>query len=139
MPTALQNLPLRSELLAASSSARTLNAGSPAFMQMLQQEKQTDSSTSPLAVVADTLNPLQHIPIIGGLYRSVSGDNLSSAGMVLGGLLFGGPVGFLAGTAAAVFSAVTQPDTIDQTAGVATATLTTQATKAYAKAGSIAI
>ncbi len=139
MPTALQNLPLHSELLAASSSARMMNAGNPAFLQMLQHDKQTDSSTSPLAVVADTLNPLQHIPLVGGLYRSVSGDNLSSAGMVLGGLLFGGPLGFLAGTAAAVFSAITQPDPTDQTAIVAAAASSTQATKAYAKAGSIAI
>ena len=45
----------------------------------------------------DIINPLQHIPIIGHLYRALTGDNLNAGGRILGGLLYGGPMGFVAG------------------------------------------
>lgn len=53
----------------------------------------------------DIINPLQHIPIISTVYRAVTGDSISAPARVLGGLLFGGPAGMLAGTAGAVMAA----------------------------------
>ncbi len=45
------------------------------------------------------LNPLQHLPIIGMIYRQVTGESvpppLSIAGSVVSGALFGGPLGIL--------------------------------------------
>lgn len=41
----------------------------------------------------DIVNPLHHIPVIGQLYRKVSGDVISPAFQVAGGALFGGPIG----------------------------------------------
>lgn len=53
----------------------------------------------------DIINPLQHIPIVSTVYRAVTGDSISAPARVIGGFLFGGPVGMLAGTAGAVMAA----------------------------------
>lgn len=47
----------------------------------------------------DAINPLHHIPVVGAIYRELSGDEISPASRVAGGALFGGPIG--AGLAAA--------------------------------------
>ena len=41
----------------------------------------------------DVINPLQHIPIISTLYRSISGDTIDPGAKIAGGTLFGGPLG----------------------------------------------
>lgn len=48
--------------------------------------------------VLDMVNPLQHLPIIGPLYRELTGDTLSPGARLIGGTIFGGPLG-LAGAA----------------------------------------
>lgn len=47
----------------------------------------------------DIINPLQHIPILSGLYRKITGDEISPAARLIGGSLFGGPIGFAAALA----------------------------------------
>jgi len=47
----------------------------------------------------DIINPLQHIPVISSLYRSITGDEIAPLPRILGGALLGGPIG--AGTALA--------------------------------------
>jgi len=49
--------------------------------------------------IIDVINPLQHIPVIGTLYRKLTGDVIDPATRIAGGALFGGPIG-------AAFSAV---------------------------------
>lgn len=44
----------------------------------------------------DTLNPLQHIPVVAQIYRHVTGDTISPAARVAGGALYGGPIGLIA-------------------------------------------
>ncbi len=44
----------------------------------------------------DVINPLQHIPVVGSLYRNLTGDEISGPAKIMGGLLFGGPVGLVA-------------------------------------------
>lgn len=44
----------------------------------------------------DVVNPLQHIPVIGDLYRDLTGDQIGVGARLAGGTLFGGPVGFIA-------------------------------------------
>ena len=44
----------------------------------------------------DIINPLQHIPLISNIYREMTGDTLDAAPRVLGGTLFGGPIGLIA-------------------------------------------
>lgn len=48
------------------------------------------------ADLVDTLNPLQHIPVVSELYRSVTGDRISPHARIAGGTLYGGPVGAVA-------------------------------------------
>ena len=43
--------------------------------------------------VLDLINPLQHIPVVGNLYRKLTGDVAAPAIRVAGGALFGGPLG----------------------------------------------
>lgn len=58
---------------------------------------------SSFADLIDVLNPLQHIPGVAEVYRSVTGDQISEgaryAGNALYGLAFGGPVGLSVMTA----------------------------------------
>lgn len=46
----------------------------------------------------DIINPLQHIPVIGSVYRSLTGDTMKGMSGIIGGAIFGGPVGAIAGT-----------------------------------------
>jgi len=43
--------------------------------------------------VLDLVNPLQHIPVVGNVYRELTGDTLAPGIRVAGGALFGGPIG----------------------------------------------
>ena len=44
----------------------------------------------------DIINPLQHIPLVSNIYREMTGDILDPATRVMGGTLFGGPIGLVA-------------------------------------------
>lgn len=44
----------------------------------------------------DIINPLQHIPLVGSVYRDLTGDEIDPASRIIGGTLFGGPVGTIA-------------------------------------------
>ena len=41
----------------------------------------------------DVVNPLHHIPVVGHIYRKLSGDSINPAMRIGGGALFGGPLG----------------------------------------------
>ena len=43
--------------------------------------------------LVDIINPLHHIPIVGSIYRNLSNDTIRGPGKVIGGALFGGPIG----------------------------------------------
>lgn len=45
----------------------------------------------------DVINPLHHIPIVSHFYREATGDEIKGASRVLGGGLYGGPVGMVVG------------------------------------------
>ncbi|MGQ0526582.1 MAG: hypothetical protein ACT4OY_00895 [Alphaproteobacteria bacterium] len=49
------------------------------------------------ADLLDMINPLQHIPGVGHIYREMTGDQIRPAGRVIGGALFGGFIGAGAG------------------------------------------
>lgn len=50
----------------------------------------------------DMINPLHHIPVVGQVYRAVTGDQISDSARIAGGGLFAGPLGI--GIAAATIS-----------------------------------
>ena len=43
----------------------------------------------------DIINPLQHIPIVSNLYQSATGDTMGAIAQIVGGAIFGGPIGAL--------------------------------------------
>lgn len=43
--------------------------------------------------LVDMINPLQQAPIIGDAYRQVTGDTIKPIGTIIGGAIFGGPIG----------------------------------------------
>jgi hypothetical protein len=49
------------------------------------------------------LNPLHHLPVIGTIYREATGERIPPMLRVIGGGLFGGPIGMLS---AAVMAAL---------------------------------
>ena len=49
----------------------------------------------------DIVNPLQHLPVIGTIYRAVTGDTISLGARLVGGALFGGPIGVMSEAALA--------------------------------------
>ncbi len=58
----------------------------------------------------DIVNPLQHLPLISTLYRDLTGDDIGPAARVLGGALFGGPIGAAVSVASAVVDEATGDD-----------------------------
>jgi len=60
--------------------------------------------------VLDAVNPLHHLPVIGSIYRALSGDTLAPAPRVAGGTLYGGPLGFAASLANVAVEGVTGND-----------------------------
>ncbi len=43
--------------------------------------------------LVDMVNPLHHIPVVGHLYRHFTGDEIKPISTIIGGAVFGGPVG----------------------------------------------
>lgn len=58
----------------------------------------------------DIVNPLHHLPVVGTLYRAVTGDTLAPGSRVLGGTLFGGIGGFVVSLVNAVVENETGSD-----------------------------
>lgn len=52
--------------------------------------------------VIDMINPLQHLPVIGMIYRELTGDTIKSFSSIIGGTIFGGPVGAVSSTVNAI-------------------------------------
>ncbi|MCG5242807.1 hypothetical protein ACIU1J_11850 [Azospirillum doebereinerae] len=62
----------------------------------------------------DVINPLQHIPIVSTIYRNVTGDTIQPAARVMGGMLYGGPLGGMAAITNAVVEEAQGKDIPDQ-------------------------
>lgn len=42
----------------------------------------------------DIVNPLQHLPVVGSIYRYLTGDEPAAGTRIIGDALYGGPIGF---------------------------------------------
>lgn len=58
----------------------------------------------------DVINPLQHLPVVSTIYRSLTGDTISDAARMAGGALYGGPLGLISALANVVVEAETGSD-----------------------------
>lgn len=66
----------------------------------------------------DVVNPLQHIPVISSIYRAVTGDEISLGARLLGGALFGGPLGVLTAGVNAAFEEIVGGNIAEQAASL---------------------
>lgn len=62
------------------------------------------------STVLDIVNPLQHIPIVSTIYQKLTGDVASPAANIIGGALFGGPIGFAVASADTALKSETGKD-----------------------------
>lgn len=60
----------------------------------------------------DVVNPLHHLPVVGGVYRHITGDEISSVARIAGGGLYGGPIGAAASLASAAIEEHTGKDIV---------------------------
>lgn len=56
------------------------------------------------------INPLEHLPVIGTIYRAITGTHIGVPERIAGDALYGGLWGAVSGAADAVFEAVTGKD-----------------------------
>lgn len=88
------------------------NMASDAFqaLRTARAEGRVDANQVSFADLIDTVNPLQHIPVVSTLYRDLTGDTISSQARIAGGALYGGPIGFVASMIDSVVNTVTGDD-----------------------------
>jgi hypothetical protein len=67
----------------------------------------TDTGDSFWDDVLDVVNPLQHLPVVGTLYRAITGDKIGDVEKVAGDTLYGGPIGLASSLADLAFEKMT--------------------------------
>jgi len=70
----------------------------------------TASLDSAFEDLLDIVNPLQHLPVVGTLYRTISGDAISAIPKIAGDALYGGLWGVVSAVADTAFEAITGKD-----------------------------
>jgi hypothetical protein len=60
--------------------------------------------------ILDVVNPLQHLAIVGTLYRKLTGEQIKPFPRAAGDLLYGGPLGFVGSIADTLFEKLTGKD-----------------------------
>jgi hypothetical protein len=51
----------------------------------------------------DIINPLQHLPVVGTIYRAITGDQIKTPEKIAGDAIYGGPLGALSSVADAIY------------------------------------
>lgn len=92
----------RAEAKSAFQSAKGDMRTDPAAPPIASGEDNHDGGFSFLDLV-DVLNPLQHIPGVGTIYRAITNDTIKPATSFAGGALYGGPLGGAIALASSVF------------------------------------
>lgn len=79
------------------SSVTPLNNTIPGLHDGMPETKvitSLDGGADFFDTILDIVNPLQHIPIVSTIYRAITGDQIAGPARLIGGALFGGPLGF---------------------------------------------
>jgi hypothetical protein len=74
------------------------------------QSADVDSGNSFWDNVLDVVNPLQHLPVVGTIYRAATGDRIGDVEKVAGDTLYGGPIGLVTSLADVAFEKLTGKD-----------------------------
>src|SRR5690606_9541890 len=80
-------------VLSAAQAGRPAQKNSVALAYSPQQESPASDTSFGFADLLDMVNPLQHIPVVGTIYREVTRDTIRPSGKIIGGAVFGGPIG----------------------------------------------
>lgn len=80
------------------------------YIETSAEEASLNSEEFGFSDLIDMVNPLHHVPIVGHLYRSFTGDEIKPIGNIIGGAVFGGPVGAASGLINTVVEAETGKD-----------------------------
>lgn len=88
------------------------NPALPSFAAALAEAgpksaKADDSDSFGFADLIDIVNPLQHLPLIGSLYREITGDEIKPVARIVGGAAFGG----VAGAASGIVNSIVEEET----------------------------
>ena len=81
-----------------SNAAKAWNPDAPDEIAL------TDGKPRGFGDLLQALNPLQNLPIVGTLYRELTGQTIEPSARVLGGLIYGGPIGI----ASAIVNAIVE-------------------------------
>ena len=88
-------------------SAQTQSAS----MSQTQGAKAPDGKSGDLDFsfddLIDIVNPLQHLPVVGTLYRAITHDTIKTPEKIAGDTLYGGLWGFVSSVADTAFQAIT--------------------------------
>lgn len=90
----------------------------------------TNSSEQPYGFgdLIDIINPLHHIPVVGSIYRGLTGDQINPASRVMGGAVFGGALGAASGLVNVIAEAETGKDIPENIIALATPSATNKTT-----------
>jgi hypothetical protein len=97
---------------ASKANAQTASAASAA------KTASTGDGKSFWDDVLDVVNPLQHLPIVGTIYRNITGDKMGDLEKVAGDTLYGGPLGLVSSLADVAFEKITGKDFEDTVLGL---------------------
>lgn len=82
--------------LAVNPSENDFSAQLSAYQDTNTQKETTDKPFGFFDLI-DIINPLQHIPLVNLAYRAITGDEIRPALQIVGGAIFGGPLGAASG------------------------------------------
>lgn len=85
-----------------TAAVRPASAPLSAIIRSPTEEPYNATSDLSFGDFLDMVNPLQHIPVVGTIYRAVTGDTIKPAAQVVGDIAYGGPIGGIA----SIFSAI---------------------------------
>ena len=85
-------------------------AARPAKPEEIATAKPAAETSSTFEDILDIVNPLQHLPVVGTLYRAVTGDKMATLPKIAGGALYGGLWGAVGSLADTAFEAITGKD-----------------------------
>ncbi len=89
---------IASRLETASRTGGSGNAGFDRALAYKSREVSEDQRNEfTFGDIVDMVNPLHHVPVVGNIYRKVTGDEIKSISRIVGGALFGGAAGAAGG------------------------------------------
>lgn len=79
----------------------------PSFAENIAE---ADADSFGFGDIVDMINPLQHIPVVSNFYQSATGDTIGAIAMIVGGAIFGGPLGALTSAGIVAYKAATRQE-----------------------------